>query len=70
MLTSALEDEIEVFKTSYGIDYEVYNADDIVLKTMIRSNPGLILFKDGVVIDKWHYHNLPDFQTLKEKYLE
>jgi len=50
MLTSALEDEIDALKSDLGIDYDVYNADDIVLKTMVRSSPGLVLFKDGVVI--------------------
>ena len=64
MITAGLEDEIETFRREYDARYEIFNADDIVLKTMVRSNPGLILLKDGVVIDKWHYHNFPDYDYL------
>jgi len=41
------------------MDYDIYYGDDIELKAMIRSNSGLILLKDGMVIDKWHYNDFP-----------
>jgi len=70
MLTNALQDDIENFRKEFQVDFDIYNADDIVLKTMIRSNPGLMLLKDGKIINKWHYHSLPSFQTLQGKYLK
>ncbi|MFC2107449.1 DoxX family protein, partial [Bacteroidota bacterium] len=48
---------------------EVYYADDIALKTMIRANPGLMLMKDGYVIQKWHYNDIPDYNDIKKKYI-
>jgi uncharacterized membrane protein YphA (DoxX/SURF4 family) len=50
---------IRKFRLANGTAFEFYTADDVVLKTMIRSNPGLILIKDGKVLGKWHYNDFP-----------
>ncbi len=47
-----------------GVSFPFYNADDIVLKTMVRSNPGLLLVKSGVILNKWSKNNLPDEEQL------
>ncbi len=60
--------KIDDFRHKYNTAYPFYTADDTPLKTMIRSNPGLILFKHGVVINKWHYRHLPTFEQLNEQY--
>ena len=54
-------------ETGLGIDYGM--GDDILLKTIVRSNPGVVLWKDGKILDKWHINKLPDFNKVKEKYL-
>jgi len=51
-----------------GIIFPVYFADDIVLKTMVRSNPGLMLIHNGVVVNKWHYRDFPDFGAVSARY--
>ena len=40
--------------------------DDITLKTIIRSNPGLMLIKDGVILNKWSDNSLPDEYVLTD----
>lgn len=65
MITSALEEKVNKYIREYNAEYNIYSADDIVLKTMVRSNPGLILFRNGIIIDKWHYHYFPDQEELK-----
>ncbi len=69
-LTSTLPKEITEFKAETGVDFEFYNSDDAVLKSMVRSNPGLILLKDRVVIKKWHYNDFPTWEQVKVKYIE
>ena len=43
-----------------------YFVDETILKTMVRSNPGLILFKDGIVKGKWHYNDTPEPEKISE----
>ncbi|MEJ6982132.1 BT_3928 family protein [Pedobacter sp. P351] len=68
LLTAASPETMEVFKKQNKLVMEVFNADGVPLKSMVRSNPGLLLLKDGVVINKWHFHALPSYQELEEKY--
>ncbi len=44
--------DIEDWQERTGAEYPFCLMDDITLKTMIRSNPGLMLLKNGVVIKK------------------
>ncbi len=58
------------FSKTIGAEYPFYTADDILLKTIIRSNPGLLLLKNGKVIMKWHYRQLPNYENIKEKFMK
>ncbi|MEP7321442.1 MAG: DoxX family protein [Saprospiraceae bacterium] len=60
------EAHIQDFSNAIKATYPVYQADDITLKTVMRSNPGLILWKDGKIIEKWHYKHLPSSATLRD----
>ncbi len=68
VITSSLPDEAEVFKAQQQFDVDFYFADDISLKTMIRSNPGLLLLNNGVVMAKWHNNDIPDFDEIITQY--
>jgi hypothetical protein len=64
MLSSSGVELIDKYREVYQINYPTYLADDTELKTMIRSNPGLILLLNGIVMNKWHFHDFP--KTLDE----
>lgn len=65
-LTSSYTDEIDNFKTKYGINDTFGATDDITLKTIVRSNPGLVLIKDANIIEKWHHNSLPTIDELNQ----
>lgn len=67
---SATPDEMSSFIKKYSFTVPVYNSDDVVLKTMVRSNGGLMLLKDGVIIDKWNWRDIPEFEKFRVKYLK
>jgi uncharacterized membrane protein YphA (DoxX/SURF4 family) len=67
-LTSASHEEIRDFRHDVQAAYPYLNADQTLLKTMIRSNPGLILMKGCVVIANWPYHSFPSYTDVKTKY--
>lgn len=66
-LTSSPDDQIELWKDKTGAEYPFCLMDDITLKTMIRSNPGLMLMKDGTVLNKWSGGELPDEYALTDR---
>ena len=48
------------FKQKTGATYPFYKGDDKLLKTIIRANPGIVVLKDGVVLEMYHHRHLPD----------
>ena len=62
VLTSSLPEEVESFKHESGLEADFYFADDVTQMAMIRSNPGLLLLKDAVVLKKWHHNDFPLFE--------
>lgn len=65
-LTGSLTQDIEMISEKHQIDFNFYSVDDIVLKTMIRANPGLMLLKNGIVLNKWHHNDFPDIDELEK----
>lgn len=68
LLTSNSASDAEKFIKKYNLFSEVFYADAVPLKSMVRANPGVLLLKNGVVISKWHFHNVPSFEQLGSKY--
>ncbi len=66
VLVSAENSAIKKFITENKLTMDVSTSDDIVLKTIVRSNPGLLLMKDGVILHKWHYNDFPSYEEFKK----
>lgn len=65
-LTASLDKEINAFKNRYNLEIDFLFTDPITLKTIIRSNPGLILSKQGTILKKWHYNDFPTTTALQQ----
>ena len=58
-LTASPQESIDRWRDITGAEYEFCVTDETTLKTVIRSNPGLLLLRDGTVIRKWSHNRLP-----------
>ncbi|MFM7218259.1 MAG: BT_3928 family protein, partial [Bacteroidota bacterium] len=65
-LTSSSPAETEAFVTAHGNKHAYYFTDATTLKTMIRSNPGLMLLKKGTVAAMWHWFDFPSYDDVKK----
>ncbi len=69
-LTNSGPGDIKQFRMANGTAFDYYIADDVVLKTMVRSSPGLILLKDGIVMAKWGFRDFPSYEEVRKEYLK
>lgn len=58
-ITSVSHDYVHELQSQYFMFDEIYYGDELELKSMVRSNPGLILMDNGVIIDKWSKIDFP-----------
>jgi hypothetical protein len=68
LLTSNSAQDAELFSKKNKLVMEVFYADGIPLKSMVRANPGVLLLKNGTVINKWHFRNMPSYDELVDRY--
>ncbi|MGM0619770.1 MAG: BT_3928 family protein [Bacteroidota bacterium] len=68
-LTSSLPDESRAFAQEHDIAFEFFNCDEITLKTIVRSNPGLMVIKDGTVVAKYHYNDIPTPEEFQNEFI-
>ena len=60
VLTSSDSKSLSSFLDKNKISIKSIYGDASVLKTMIRSNPGFLLMRNGTVRGKWHFNKFPD----------
>jgi uncharacterized membrane protein YphA (DoxX/SURF4 family) len=70
LLTSNSVKDAEAFAKANHLVMEIYYADGVPLKTMVRANPGILLMKNGTIINKWHYHSVPNYDNLVKAYFQ
>lgn len=68
LLTSNSAQDADAFSKKHKLFAEIFYADAVPLKSMVRANPGVLLLKNGVVINKWSYTSMPTFEQLKTAY--
>ena len=68
-LSATTESQMEQIVKDAGISYPFYFTDETTLKTIVRSNPGMLWLKEGTIVGKWHHNDFPDSENLINQYL-
>ncbi len=63
-LTNADAQANDAYRTKYAAPYPFYTCDQTELKIIVRSNPGVVLMKQGEVLGKWPWRSLPTWEEL------
>jgi len=63
-ITASTDTSIKHWRNITGAEYPFYSADGTTLKTIIRSNPGLVLLYKGTIINKWNHNDIPKAEKL------
>ena len=69
VLSASSPSEIKTIQNALGMSFDVHSLDETTLKTMIRSNPGLMILKDGVILDKMAWRSFPTPDALSGNHL-
>jgi uncharacterized membrane protein YphA (DoxX/SURF4 family) len=64
--TASGEQEIEEIRQTLDPAFGFHTTDEITLKTIVRSNPGLLLIKEGTILAKWAYRDFPDLEEFED----
>jgi hypothetical protein len=70
LLTSNSAADAKAFAKEHKLISEIFYVDGVPLKSMVRSNPGVLLIKNGTVVNKWHYHSVPKYDDIVKEYLQ
>lgn len=70
LLTASSSDDVNYLNDQLDLVLETFYADAVPLKSMVRSNPGVMLLQNGIVIKKWSKNAFPKKEVLIDTYLK
>jgi hypothetical protein len=69
-VTASPSAEVESISSDLALGYPFMAGDEIMLKTIVRSNPGFVLLKDGIILGKWGWRDFPTLEQLDPQWSE
>ncbi|MCO5230834.1 MAG: DoxX family protein [Chitinophagales bacterium] len=66
-LTGSNIEDVKTFLKKHDIQIDVFNSDETPLKTIMRSNPGLLILKKGTILGKYHHNDDITYKDIKEQ---
>ena len=70
VVTPGTPEQVKTLKEKFEFDATFLSIDGTEVKIIVRSNPGLVLLKEGTIIDKWPSRSIPDFDSIFEDHIQ
>jgi uncharacterized membrane protein YphA (DoxX/SURF4 family) len=64
------KDDLELFQKDMGLAFPFLQSDEKLVKTIIRSSPGVVLLYNGTVVMNWHHRRLPNWDYIKMNFVK
>ncbi|MFT5230263.1 MAG: putative membrane protein YphA (DoxX/SURF4 family) [Planctomycetota bacterium] len=61
-MSASSREETEKLKNRHGLNFDFYFCDMTTLKTIVRSNPGLVMLENGTITQKLHFNDAADLK--------
>lgn len=61
-VSASFSDIIQLTKKEYLLPFEILFCDETTLKTMIRSNPGIMILNNGTIVEKKNWRDIADIK--------
>lgn len=61
-VSASFDEDLQQLKKEYSLPFDFLFCDETTLKTMIRSNPGVMTFERGTVVDKKAWRDVSDLK--------
>jgi uncharacterized membrane protein YphA (DoxX/SURF4 family) len=62
LLTASMNEDFLQIKNDYQLNFDMLFCDETTLKTIIRSNPGILTLQNGTVTGKWSWVDADDIK--------
>ncbi|MFS4417193.1 BT_3928 family protein [Maribacter sp. 2307ULW6-5] len=59
-MSASSSEQTKELKAEYNLNFDFYFTDETTLKTIVRSNPGVLVLERGTVVQKVHYNDLDE----------
>lgn len=63
-------ENVEKFRFEFQTAFPFLQGEEKMLKTIIRSNPGILLMNGDKIVKKWHWSALPKFEEVKSNLMK
>ena len=61
-MSASKSEQTKALTANNKLDFEFYFTDETTLKTIVRSNPGVLVLEEGTIKQKVHYNDLDDLE--------
>ena len=60
--SASTQEDYEKVKEEFNLDFDLLFCDETTLKTIVRSNPGILILDKGTITGKWSWRQMKQYK--------